>query len=60
MNHNAINADIASVRAEIEALRTDIANMQTRLIRWLAAAATGIAISIGLGIADLLVALLSS
>ena len=60
MNHVATRADIAAVRTAIQALRTDMANMQTRLVRWMAVAAIGIALSVGLGIADLVVGVLAS
>ena len=52
MNHVAAKADIAAVR-------TDMANMQASLVRWMAVAAMGIALSVGLGIADLLVTVLA-
>ena len=44
---------------EIEALRVDMAKMHTTLVKWMASLSIGIAISIGLGIADLLVTLFS-
>ena len=60
MNHVATKADVAAVRATIDAVRTDIANMQSILIKWMTAMALGIVLSIGLGVADLLFALFSS
>ena len=73
MNHVATKADVAAVRTDIEAVRTDMqavrtdmesvrtdmARMQTSIIKWMACMVIGIVLSVGLGIADLLVALLS-
>ncbi len=66
MNHVATKADVAAVRADIEGVRiavqgvgTDIAYMQTSLVKWMTVAAVGIVLSIGLGIADLLVGVLA-
>ena len=60
MKQVATSPDVAALRAEIEAFRTDMAKMHTTLAKWMASLSIGIVISIGLGIADLLVALLSS
>ena len=67
MNRVATKADVAAVRTDIEAVRTDMetvrtdmARMQTSIIKWMAGMVIGIVLSVGLGIADLLVTILAS
>ena len=60
INHVATKADVTAVRTDIEAVRTDIANLHTTLVMWMAGAAAGIVLSIGLGVADLIVGVLGS
>ena len=53
MNHLATKADMAAVR-------TEMAHMQTSLIKWMAGLVVGIVLSVGLGVVNLLVKVLAS
>ena len=60
VNHVTTKADVAAVRTGVETLSTDMAHMQTSIIKWMTCLAIGIALSVGLSIADLLVTVLAS
>ena len=67
MDHVATKADLAAVRTDIETVRTDLervrtdmALMQASLIKWMAGVVVGLVLSLGLGIANLLVTVLAN
>lgn len=53
MNHVATKADVESVR-------TDMANMQANLVKWMAGLVIGVVLSVGLGVVNLLVRVLAN